>query len=64
MEQAVTAKFEQNPALRALLLATGDAPLVEASPRDSYWGAGADGKGQNQLGQILQRVRATLQQEK
>jgi len=64
MEQAVTAKFEQNPALRALLLATGDAPLVEASPRDSYWGAGPDGKGQNQLGQILQRVRATLQQEK
>jgi len=64
MEQAVTAKFEQNPALRARLLATGDAPLVEASPRDSYWGAGADGKGQNRLGMILEIVRANLRQRK
>ena len=71
MEQAVAAKFEQNRALQAncsssnlqaRLLATGDAPLVEASPRDSYWGAGADGKGQNRLGQILERVRANLRQ--
>ena len=63
MEQAVTAKFEQNPALRARLLATGDAPLVEASPRDSYWGAGADGKGQNRLGMILEIVRANLKRQ-
>jgi len=64
MEQAVAAKFEQNQALRAHLLATGDAHLVEASPRDSYWGEGADGKGQNWLGRILERVRANLQQMK
>jgi len=62
MEQAVAAKFEQNRALQDRLLATGDAHLVEASPRDSYWGAGADGKGQNQLGLVLERVRSNLRQ--
>jgi len=62
MEEAVAAKFKQNKELQDRLLATGDAPLVEASPRDSYWGAGADGKGQNRLGQILERVRANLLQ--
>lgn len=34
------AKFGQNPALREVLLATGDAVLVEAAPRDRIWGIG------------------------
>lgn len=34
------AKFQQNPALRGFLLSTGDAVLVEASPRDCIWGIG------------------------
>jgi hypothetical protein len=34
------AKFSQNPALRAYLLGTGAAVLVEASPSDGIWGIG------------------------
>jgi ribA/ribD-fused uncharacterized protein len=46
--------------LRELLLATGDRPLVEASPFDSYWGCGRSGKGKNRLGELLMRVRSEL----
>jgi ribA/ribD-fused uncharacterized protein len=34
------AKFGQNPELKAWLLATGDAVLLEASPVDTIWGIG------------------------
>lgn len=62
MRKAVLRKFEFNPGIKAVLLATGDALLVENSPVDNYWGCGADGKGQNRLGQILMEVRAQLRQ--
>lgn len=65
------AKFGQNPAMRAALLATGDKLLVEASPLDRVWGVGlraddrrihdrATWRGQNLLGEALMRVRAEL----
>lgn len=60
MREAVRAKFTQHGDLRALLLGTGDAKLVEHTANDSYWGDGGDGKGQNMLGQILMQVRAEL----
>ncbi|MBD1862664.1 MULTISPECIES: NADAR family protein [Trichocoleus] len=62
MRKAVLRKFEFNPGIKAVLLATGDALLVENSPVDNYWGCGADGKGQNRLGQILMEVRDQLHQ--
>ncbi len=34
------AKFRQHKALRDFIEATGDAVLVEASPRDTIWGIG------------------------
>mgnify|MGYP000429396373 CR=1 FL=1 len=34
------AKFSQNPEMKAFLLATGDAILAEAAPRDRIWGIG------------------------
>ncbi len=46
--------------LRELLLATGDRPLVEASPFDRYWGCGRSGRGRNRLGQLLMQVRAEI----
>ncbi len=63
MRRAVRAKFEAHTELRELLLSTGDAELVEAAPRDWYWGAGADGAGRNMLGRILMEVRAALREE-
>lgn len=65
------AKFGQNPAMRAALLATGDKLLVEASPLDRIWGVGlraddprihdrATWDGKNLLGEALMRVRAEL----
>jgi hypothetical protein len=53
-------KFTQHPHLRALLLSTGDALLVEHTENDSCWGDGGDGSGKNRLGQILMRVRDEL----
>jgi ribA/ribD-fused uncharacterized protein len=60
MLEVVRAKFTQHDDLRAILLATGDALLVEHTANDSYWGDGGDGSGRNQLGQTLMRVREEL----
>ena len=60
MTEAVRAKFTQHDDLRAMLLATGDAKLVEHTENDNYWGDGGDGSGRNMLGQVLMRVRDEL----
>lgn len=65
MRAAVEAKFRQHPALAALLLDTGDAPLVEHTEHDAFWGDGGDGgdgAGHNHLGRILVAVRAALRE--
>jgi ribA/ribD-fused uncharacterized protein len=67
------AKFQQNPALLARLLSTGDDILAEASPVDTIWGTGcaADAPaaanpalwpGQNLLGFALMAVRDSLRE--
>lgn len=60
MTEAVRAKFSQHDDLRALLLATGDAKLIEHTANDGYWGDGGDGSGKNMLGIVLMRVREQL----
>jgi N-glycosidase YbiA len=61
MMTVVRAKFSQNSQLKALLLSTGQATLVEnAGQNDPFFGAGADMNGVNHLGIILMRVRAEL----
>ena len=60
MRKALAAKFAGDPALRGLLLGTGTARIVEDSPRDSYWGAGKDGRGLNRLGVLLMEIRSAL----
>lgn len=64
MREAVRAKFTQHPELTELLLATGDAVLVEHTTNDSYWGDGGDGGGKNMLGQILMQVRDELREDR
>jgi len=51
--KVIYAKFTQHEDLGKLLLGTGDAALVEDSPKDAFWGVGP------RLGQ-LELVRTTL----
>jgi ribA/ribD-fused uncharacterized protein len=57
MREIVQARFDQQPEFRRLLLSTGELAIEETSPKDSFWGTGKDGQGQNQLGKILMEVR-------
>lgn len=57
MLQALTAKFEQNPQLKALLMSTGTRELKEKASWDSYWGTGRTGKGKNRMGFLLSKLR-------
>lgn len=61
-------KFNQNPMLKAFLLATGDSYIAEASPYDKIWGIGLSKEeaekipkeewpGKNLLGSILMKLR-------
>jgi hypothetical protein len=65
------AKFSSSPELKAYLLSTGEAVLVEAAPRDRIWGIGlgrenplvrepSRWRGQNLLGFALVRARGAL----
>ncbi|MBI1386304.1 MAG: DUF1768 domain-containing protein [Rhizobiales bacterium] len=60
MRRADFAKFTQNPDLGALLLATGDAELIEDSPSEPFWGTGPDGAGQNWAGRVLMEIRRAM----
>ncbi len=64
-------KFSQSVELKTFLISTGDAVLVEASPRDCIWGIGlgqenprandpTTWRGQNLLGFALMDVRKVL----
>ena len=64
MYECVLQKFSQNQKIKELLLSTGSEELVEDSPVDWCWGCGADGKGKNELGKILVRVREELSKVK
>lgn len=63
MRKAVLQKFRTHPAIREILLATGEEELLENSPADYYWGCGKTGTGSNMLGQILMEVREILRNE-
>jgi ribA/ribD-fused uncharacterized protein len=62
MRKALVAKFTQHEDLRAVLLGTGDALLIEHTANDDYWADGGDGRGRNRLGHLLKSVREELRQ--
>lgn len=57
MGEVLRAKFKQHLELRDLLLATGNAYLVEHSNHNIFWADGGDGKGKNRLGELLMQIR-------
>lgn len=60
MHALVRSKFT-NSTLRAMLIATGEAKLVEGNHwGDSFWGV-CNGVGKNHLGKILMKVRREVQ---
>jgi ribA/ribD-fused uncharacterized protein len=65
MRGVLLAKFSQHEDLRALLLSTGDARLVESATVDNevnrLWGE-VNGSGKNMLGQLLMEVRGELRE--
>jgi len=56
MEQVVLEKFVQNEDLRRVLHATGNEEIREVFPGERFWSY-ADGRGRNELGKVLMRVR-------
>lgn len=62
MESVLRAKMAQHPYVRQKLLETGDCPIAADTPTDSFWGCGADRKGQNELGKLWMKLRAELRQ--
>jgi ribA/ribD-fused uncharacterized protein len=62
MAKALKEKFgPAHPNLMKKLLETGNRPLVDGSPMDSYWGIGRNKKGKNRLGELLMKIRGELQ---
>jgi ribA/ribD-fused uncharacterized protein len=62
MEKALRAKYNQEP-FKSALLATGNAEIVEDSPKDLFWGSGiigGPGPGKNQMGHLLMTLRSQL----
>lgn len=64
MYEICKAKLEQNPYVKEKLLLTNDLLIVEDSPKDPFWGWGADRQGRNELGKIWMKLRKELQSGK
>ena len=55
--------FSRDPSLAENLLATGDCYLAEGLPaKDNFWGIGESGKGRNELGKILMKLRDEIRE--
>lgn len=61
MDKVLRKKFLQHRSLRHMLRDTGSRELIENSPIDRFWGIGNDGRGRNELGKALMRLREELQ---
>ncbi|MCG8542540.1 MAG: NADAR family protein [Clostridia bacterium] len=60
MKKAVFKKFTTHNEIREILIATGDAEIIEQTTGDYYWGCGLNGTGKNVLGKIIMEVRLML----
>jgi len=63
MKRGLEKKFYPNKELKALLLSTGDTKLIQASPVNSFWGEGAEKKGENHLGKLLMTLRSEIRDQ-
>ena len=57
LEEILRTKLAQHPEAQEALRKCGHEDIVEDSPTDYFWGAGADGSGQNILGKLWMKLR-------
>lgn len=62
MEKALIGKFLQYPQLKNKLLNTGLSNRIIYVSVDRFWGEDKDGKGENNLGRLLMKVRTLLRE--
>lgn len=60
MEDLNRQKYTNHPELRAALLSTGDAYIEEVNKWGDVWWGTCNGKGRNELGLLLMRIRREL----
>lgn len=60
MEKIFRAKLLQHSDVREILESTGTKELLKVYDTDYYWGTGADGTGENQMGKLWMNLRAEL----
>ena len=56
MENVLLAKFSQNPLLKEKLLNVKEPIIEENTWNDTFWGV-CNGKGENMLGKILEKIK-------
>lgn len=61
MKKIFRAKLAQHDDVQAILRDTGTATLLKVWDTDYYWGTGADGTGENQMGKIWMKLRDEIQ---
>lgn len=61
MEEIFCAKLEQHKDVQEVLRLTGNRELLKVYDTDYYWGTGADGSGENQMGKIWMKLRDEFQ---
>jgi ribA/ribD-fused uncharacterized protein len=64
MERALRAKLRCHPVLVEALLSSGDRQLIEASPKDPFWGWGREKNGSNHLGKLWMKLREEIVAER
>ena len=62
MEELCRAKLAQHSDIAEILKESGQRGLLKIYHSDYYWGTGADGSGENQLGKLWMKLRSELSQ--
>jgi len=60
LEDICRHKLQQHKYIQNKLIQTGDRKIVEDSPKDDFWGWGADRNGRNELGKIWMKLRQEI----
>lgn len=60
MEVIFRAKLAQHPDIAKVLQMSGTRELLKVYDVDYFWGTGADGTGENQMGKLWMKLRAEI----